>query len=172
MTRTYFGFLIRLPRGTPQASFAIRDGLMKLLRRSEDSVTSSIPQTQGRCSGHRVCASVVPFLLEKGWQASFLHTQSSLRLAFSLSPGRPLRSQCLRTSTSLHTILPDLAQYWKETKMGKIVSGSERVIDYKGRLSFLRATTEVIQPAPIDSLLELLPTFRLWFAQLDSLAGC
>jgi hypothetical protein len=39
--------------------------------------------------------------------------------------------------------------------------------DYAARSAFLYFTTEVITPAPIDVLLELLPTFRRWRAHLE-----
>ena len=52
--------------------------------------------------------------------------------------------------------------------MTKIISGSDEVIDYQGRLDFLHATTEVMNPPPIDTLLELLPLFRSWFTHVDT----
>jgi hypothetical protein len=45
------------------------------------------------------------------------------------------------------------------------VSGSP--IDYTARREFLCATTALLQPPPIDVLLDLLPTFRRWDAHFD-----
>jgi len=40
----------------------------------------------------------------------------------------------------------------------------QKEIDYRARSAFLYATTEVMNPAPIDTLLELLPQFSPWRA--------
>ena len=53
--------------------------------------------------------------------------------------------------------------------MTKITSGPEKLIDYRGRVEFLQATTNEMSPAPIDTLLELLPVFRSWHAHFDNL---
>jgi len=37
--------------------------------------------------------------------------------------------------------------------------------DYPGRLAFLYATTEAMRPAPINTLLDLMPTFSEWFSR-------
>jgi hypothetical protein len=39
--------------------------------------------------------------------------------------------------------------------------------DYGARSAFLYFTTEVMTPAPIDTLLELVPTFRSWHAHVE-----
>src|ERR1035438_8157944 len=52
--------------------------------------------------------------------------------------------------------------------MTKISSGFDKVIDYRGRHEFLQATTELMRPAPVDTLLELIPVFRSWFAHVDT----
>lgn len=41
----------------------------------------------------------------------------------------------------------------------------EQEIDYRARLAFLHATTGIMNPAPIDTLLDLLPVFSQWFAR-------
>src|SRR4051812_31016716 len=40
------------------------------------------------------------------------------------------------------------------------------VVDYSARTAFLNATTELLMPAPIDDLLESLPTVLAWLATI------